>query len=31
MVEDYYDGRLEVLDTGPLPGANFLVTLRRRV
>lgn len=31
IVEDYYDGRLEILDTGPLPGANFLVTLRRRV
>jgi signal transduction histidine kinase len=31
IVEDYYDGKLEVLDAGPLPGANFLVTLRRRV
>jgi C4-dicarboxylate-specific signal transduction histidine kinase len=31
IVEDYYDGKLEVLDNGPLPGANFLVTLRRRV
>jgi signal transduction histidine kinase len=31
IVEDYYDGRLEILDTGPLSGANFLVTLCRRV
>lgn len=31
IVEDYYDGKLEVLDSGPLCGANFLVTLRRRV
>jgi signal transduction histidine kinase len=31
IVEDYYDGKLEILDHGPLPGANFLVTLRHRV
>jgi signal transduction histidine kinase len=31
LVEEYYGGRLELLDTGPLPGANFRVTLRRRV
>ncbi len=31
IVKDYYDGELALLDSGPLPGANFLVTLRRRV
>lgn len=31
IVKDYYDGDLALLDSGPLPGANFLVTLRRRV
>lgn len=31
IVEEYYDGRLSLLDDGPLPGANFQVTLRRRV
>lgn len=31
IVEEYYDGRLALLDSGPLPGANFRVTLRRRV
>lgn len=31
IVEEYYDGRLSLLDDGPLPGANFRVTLRRRV
>ena len=31
IVEEYYDGKLELLDSGPLPGANFRATLRRRV
>jgi signal transduction histidine kinase len=31
IVKDYYDGELALLDSGPLPGANFLITLRRRV
>jgi signal transduction histidine kinase len=31
IVEEYYDGRLSLMDSGPLPGANFMVTLRRRV
>ena len=31
VVEDYYHGELELLDTGPLPGASFRATLRRRV
>jgi signal transduction histidine kinase len=31
IVEEYYDGRLWLMDDGPLPGANFRVTLRRRV
>jgi C4-dicarboxylate-specific signal transduction histidine kinase len=30
IVQEYYDGRLELMD-GPLSGANFRVTLRRRV
>jgi hypothetical protein len=31
IVKDYYDGDLALLDSGPLQGANFLITLRRRV
>ncbi len=31
LVEEYYGGRLELLDAGPLSGANFRVTLRRRI
>lgn len=31
IVEEYYDGRLSLMDDGPLRGANFRVTLRRRV
>lgn len=31
IVEEYYDGTLSLLDDGPLPGANFRITLRRRV
>jgi C4-dicarboxylate-specific signal transduction histidine kinase len=31
IVGEYYDGQLSLLDEGPLPGANFQVTLRRRV
>jgi C4-dicarboxylate-specific signal transduction histidine kinase len=31
IVEDYYGGSLELLDGGPLPGATFRITLRRRI
>jgi len=31
IVSDYYDGSLELLEDGPLPGATFRITLRRRV
>jgi signal transduction histidine kinase len=31
IVSDYYDGSLELLEAGPLKGANFLITLRKRV
>lgn len=31
IVTDYYNGTLELLDRGPLRGANFLITLRKRV
>jgi C4-dicarboxylate-specific signal transduction histidine kinase len=31
IVGDYYGGSLELLERGPLKGANFLVTLRKRV
>lgn len=31
IVSDYYEGSLELLESGPLRGANFLVTLRKRV
>lgn len=31
IVSDYYDGTLELLDSGPLPGATFRISLRRRV
>ena len=31
IVKDYYDGECALLNSGPLPGANFLITLRRRV
>lgn len=31
IVSDYYDGSLELLQKGPLPGATFKVTLRKRV
>lgn len=31
IVEDYYDGRLELLDRGPLDGATFRITLNKRV
>ncbi|HEY3318950.1 MAG TPA: ATP-binding protein [Planctomycetota bacterium] len=31
IATDYYGGALELLDTGPLKGATFLVTLRKRV
>jgi signal transduction histidine kinase len=31
IVTDYYGGSLELLERGPLKGANFLITLRKRV
>jgi signal transduction histidine kinase len=31
IVTDYYHGSLDLLDRGPLKGANFLITLRKRV
>jgi signal transduction histidine kinase len=31
IVSDYYNGSLELLKSGPLRGANFLITLRKRV
>jgi signal transduction histidine kinase len=31
IVNEYYGGSLELLDGGPLPGATFLITLRRSV
>jgi len=31
IVSEYYAGDLELLGSGPLPGATFRVTLRRRV
>jgi signal transduction histidine kinase len=31
IVSDYYEGSLQLLDTGPLRGANFLISLRKRV
>lgn len=31
IVKEHYDGELELVDGGPLPGATFRITLRRRV
>lgn len=31
IASDFYDGDLMLVDNGPLPGATFRVTLRRRV
>lgn len=31
IIEDYYGGKLELLKTGKLAGANFLITLRKRI
>lgn len=31
IVDEYYGGQLQLLDSGPLPGATFRITLRRRV
>lgn len=31
IIRDYYDGDLELLDTGPLPGAVFRIIIRKRV
>jgi signal transduction histidine kinase len=31
IVSDYYGGALQLLEEGPLSGANFLITLRKRV
>jgi signal transduction histidine kinase len=30
IISDYYEGSLELLKVGPLKGANFLITLRKR-
>jgi C4-dicarboxylate-specific signal transduction histidine kinase len=31
IITDYYDGKVELMDRGPLPGATFRLLLRRRV
>ena len=31
IINEYYAGDLELLDSGPLPGATFRITLRTRV
>lgn len=31
IITDYYGGSLELLKNGPLSGANFLITLRKRL
>jgi C4-dicarboxylate-specific signal transduction histidine kinase len=31
IISDYYDGKVELMDSGPLPGATFRLVLRRRV
>lgn len=31
VIRDYYDGSLELLNAGPLPGAVFRIVLRKRV
>ena len=31
IVEEFYDGTLRLLDQGPLPGATFAATFRKRV
>jgi C4-dicarboxylate-specific signal transduction histidine kinase len=31
IVNDYYEGSLQLLENGPLKGANFLISLRKRV
>jgi len=31
IVSEYYAGELDLIDSGPLPGATFRITLRRRV
>lgn len=31
IVSDYYSGTVQLLNNGPLSGANFLITLRKRV
>jgi hypothetical protein len=31
IISEYYDGSLELLNKGPLPGATFRILLRRRV
>jgi len=31
VIRDYYDGNLELLNSGPLPGAVFRIKLRKRV
>jgi C4-dicarboxylate-specific signal transduction histidine kinase len=31
IIHEYYAGSLELLDSGPLPGATFRITLRTRI
>ena len=31
IIDEYYSGKLELLTSGPLPGATFRITLRKRV
>lgn len=31
IVSDYYEGSLQLLQSGPLKGANFLISLKKRV
>jgi len=31
IIQDFYGGELALIDHGPLPGATFVATLRRRV
>ncbi|ERJ19258.1 Two-component sensor histidine kinase protein [Salinisphaera shabanensis E1L3A] len=31
IIKDFYDGAFEIMDEGPLPGATFRITLRKRV
>jgi signal transduction histidine kinase len=31
IIHDFYDGELTLVEDGPLPGATFVATMRRRV